>query len=101
MTNLKPYFSLYTFGDEAETRSELARLSLAKLQTITRVSAGEVMIVGDAVADIEAARAVGAVSIAVATGFHSLEELARANPDYLWANLLAVRTDFLLDLVGG
>jgi phosphoglycolate phosphatase len=97
VTNLKPYFNLTTFGDEAETRPELARLSLTKLQTITKVPAREVMIVGDAVADVEAAQAIGAISVAVATGFHSLEELAKADPDYLCTDLQNFKRKVLQD----
>jgi phosphoglycolate phosphatase len=94
VTGLKPYFSLFTFGDEANSRPELAKLSLAKLQNLTGLSAEQVLIIGDAVGDVEAAQAIGAVSVAVATGFHSVAELVEAKPDFVYANLITFKQGF-------
>lgn len=44
---------------------------------------GEVYMVGDAVSDIQAARAAGVKSVAVAWGHQSRQKLAAENPDFL------------------
>jgi phosphoglycolate phosphatase len=45
------------------------------------------MVVGDTPADVSCARALGAVAVAVMTGFSTREELAATQPDYLIDNL--------------
>jgi phosphoglycolate phosphatase-like HAD superfamily hydrolase len=86
---LHTYFRLFTFGTEAESRSELARLSLNKLRAFVdpRLIPEQVVIIGDSVIDVQAALEVGALSLAVATGFHSRDELAACNPHWLFADL--------------
>jgi phosphoglycolate phosphatase-like HAD superfamily hydrolase len=42
---------------------------------------------GDSVRDVECGQQFGALTIAVATGFHSREKLSAAGPDYLLTNL--------------
>ena len=43
--------------------------------------------IGDTPLDVQCARAVGAKAVAVATGWHPVEELAAHKPDYLFADL--------------
>jgi phosphoglycolate phosphatase-like HAD superfamily hydrolase len=45
------------------------------------------VIIGDTPRDIGCARAYGATAIAVATGWHSLEDLAAHRPDHAFADL--------------
>jgi phosphoglycolate phosphatase len=45
------------------------------------------VIIGDSIRDVECGRLFGALTIAVATGFHSKEELLKAEPDYPFDNL--------------
>ena len=47
----------------------------------------DVVIIGDSIRDVECGKLFGALTIAVATGFHSEEELLKAEPDYLFKNL--------------
>lgn len=93
---LHSYFRLFTFGTEAESRSELARLSLNKLRALVgpQLTPEQVVIIGDSVIDIQAALEVGALSLAVATGFHSCNELAACNPHWLFPDL--TDTDLLV-----
>jgi phosphoglycolate phosphatase-like HAD superfamily hydrolase len=44
-------------------------------------------VIGDTPLDIQCARAIGARVIAVATGLHTVEELAPLKPDLLLADL--------------
>jgi phosphoglycolate phosphatase-like HAD superfamily hydrolase len=46
-----------------------------------------IVIIGDSVRDIECGKLFSALTIAVATGFHSEEELLKVEPDYLFDNL--------------
>lgn len=59
------------FGDRHRDRGELARETVG--------GRGDVVLIGDTPLDIAAARACGARSVAVATGDHSVEELAGAD----------------------
>jgi phosphoglycolate phosphatase-like HAD superfamily hydrolase len=54
----------------------------------------EVIIVGDTLADIACARAIGAVAVAVATGFEKVEDLQAAKPDYFLNDLTEFSTVF-------
>ena len=77
------------FGDEHADRDELARRALARArERVVASGAGDggaaftrVVLVGDTPSDVGAARAIGAVSVAVATGGFSRAELAAAGAD--------------------
>ncbi|MCU0694262.1 MAG: haloacid dehalogenase-like hydrolase [Polyangiaceae bacterium] len=79
------------YGDDAETRAELLEIGARKCD-----ASGElpVVIVGDTPHDIVAARAIGAVCLAVATGCYDAAQLRAAGPahvlDYLDATLVDV-----------
>jgi phosphoglycolate phosphatase-like HAD superfamily hydrolase len=49
--------------------------------------ASEVAVVGDTPRDVDAARAVGALSVAVATGAYSVEQLRATGADHVLATL--------------
>ena len=46
-----------------------------------------IVVIGDSLRDIECGKLFSAVTIAVATGFHSKAELSKAEPDYLFKDL--------------
>jgi phosphoglycolate phosphatase len=83
------YFRFGAFADDAERRNDLGRHALRRARELHGVEfpPQSVWIVGDTPHDIECARAVGANSLAVATGLHSLEELAAHRPTALLGNL--------------
>ncbi len=80
-------FALGAFGDEHVHRDDVARaahLLLSKHDaTADRLSLERLWVIGDTPADIQCARAIGAKSIAVATGIYSHDVLAAAAPDCL------------------
>jgi phosphoglycolate phosphatase len=80
-------FALGAFGDEHVHRDDVARaahLLLSKhAATADRMSLERLWVIGDTPADIQCARAIGAKSIAVATGIYSRDVLAAAAPDCL------------------
>jgi phosphoglycolate phosphatase-like HAD superfamily hydrolase len=76
-------FRFGVFGDEAWRRVDLGPIALARAQELTgrTFSASETVVVGDARADVECGRAIGARVVAVATGRTTAEELRAAGAD--------------------
>jgi phosphoglycolate phosphatase-like HAD superfamily hydrolase len=88
-TGLDKYFKFSVYGTEAKSRADMARLAIKKAEQLTgaRFKGKDVVIVGDSVHDVECGKQLNALTIAVATGFHSDEELLSKKPDYLFENL--------------
>jgi phosphoglycolate phosphatase len=89
---LRQYFRFGAFGEMAKTRAGLARLAIREARSrgwISRKS--RVSLIGDAPADILAARANGIRMIAVKTGITPPEELRALAPDFLIPNLRHLR----------
>lgn len=86
---LHEFFDFGGFGDRYVHRNDVAReaLELIRRRLGADFDPSDVWVVGDTPADVECARAIGANAIAVATGIFSAEELAAANPDFLWNDL--------------
>ncbi|MBZ0275464.1 MAG: HAD hydrolase-like protein, partial [Anaerolineae bacterium] len=86
------WFAVGAYGSESLDRNDLPFLALERAERLRGhpIPAESVVVVGDTPADVACARAVGAVSIAVRTGFSSPESLNAARPDYLLDDL----TDF-------
>ncbi len=86
---LNDYFAFGGFGCDAEAREELIGIGARRGAARLGVPWDEcrVVVIGDTARDIEAARAIGAECLAVATGFVSREELAALGPTYCVADL--------------
>jgi phosphoglycolate phosphatase-like HAD superfamily hydrolase len=82
-------FRVGAFGHEADTRDELPRLAVERAAALTghTFSGKQVVIIGDTPSDVTCGRSIGAMSIAVLTGWSSREELQIAGPDYLFDDL--------------
>jgi phosphoglycolate phosphatase-like HAD superfamily hydrolase len=94
---LRPYFRFGAFAEQAKDRSGLARLAIREARRQKWIdSSSRISLIGDHPNDVNAARANGARSIAVATGVISLEELQSHSPDVLLADLRDIRLDMLL-----
>lgn len=74
---LAGYFALGGYGCDSPVRAELVAAAIARGRE--RADIGEVVVVGDTVHDITAARACGAVACAVATGSDPAEALGHAD----------------------
>jgi phosphoglycolate phosphatase len=87
--NLYHYFAFGGFGDLHLCRDDVAREALAAVHGHLNGAAhlGDLWVIGDTPLDIRCARAIGARVAAVATGWHSQEELAAADPDLLLPDL--------------
>lgn len=76
------WFGPSAYGDEAVDRNDLARLAVKRAGTLENV-----IVVGDTVLDVQCARAVDAVAVAVKTGYEDPEKLKNSQPDYLLEDL--------------
>ncbi len=83
------HFSLGGYGDHHADRDRVAHEALAacRAQLGAELAAEEIWVVGDTPLDVRCARAIGAHAVAVATGWHSRERLADAQPDLLLDDL--------------
>jgi len=83
-------FACGGFGDSHYERDDVARAALAEVRSHLKrdVDSGEVWVIGDTPLDVQCARAIGAKVVAVATGWHPVEELGTHGPDYLYTDLV-------------
>jgi phosphoglycolate phosphatase-like HAD superfamily hydrolase len=86
---LYEHFAYGGFGDNHFDRDDVAREALAavRLHHGSAARVDRIWVIGDTPLDVRCARAIGARAVAVATGWHSLEELAACEPDLLFADL--------------
>lgn len=77
------HFGFGGFGDDHFDRDDVAREALAAVRRHVHpeVNGDRIWVIGDTPLDVRCARAIGARVVAVATGIHTLEELAVAGPD--------------------
>jgi phosphoglycolate phosphatase len=86
--NLNRFFIFGAYGSDSADRAELTGLAIEKASRLhARLTPSQVFVVGDTPKDIEAARAAGAVSVGVATGHYSVDELTAAGGDQVLASL--------------
>ena len=83
------WFTFGAYGHESADRNDLPRLALERAveQAGRDVSPERVLVVGDTVRDVEAARSVGARVAIVETGKAANESLRAAEPDWLIPDL--------------
>lgn len=85
---LEGYFTFGGFGSDHAERSKFIQQAIVRAVEINADrSISQLTVIGDAPQDIEAGQAVGAVTISVATGKTSKEQLADCRPDYLLDDL--------------
>jgi len=98
--NLHEFFSFGLWGDNAETRVEIAQKVFHKAQKFFRQNflSRDIVVVGDTIHDIQCGKAIGAVTIAVKTGGHTREQLYEKRPDLLVDSLMDERVLSLLGL---
>lgn len=86
---LLPFFPLLAFGDQVKEREQILQKALTQVPWVYGLDPNEIQLVtiGDAITDIRAGKAFGAITIAVANGKTSLDQLADCQPDFLFPNL--------------
>jgi phosphoglycolate phosphatase len=82
------HFLFGGFGDDHFDRDDVAREALLAVHRHCNGQAipERIWVIGDTPLDVRCARAIGARAVAVATGWHSLDELAECGPDLLIAD---------------
>lgn len=83
------WFPIGAFGDDAIERDDLAQIARDRAAAHYGSPAGQIVVIGDTPADVACARAIGAVAVAVTTGYASEAELAACDPDHLLPDLTA------------
>jgi phosphoglycolate phosphatase len=85
-------FQTGAFADDHEERDHLAAIARNRGNRILRenLRGDQVLVIGDTPLDIRCARAIGAKTLAVATGSHPLEELKQFRPEWAVPNLRAL-----------
>ena len=80
---LDGYFDVGGFGEESEFRADLVPVALAAAGRSSEhpIRPGDVVVVGDTPFDVEAGKAHGTLTIGVATGGPTADELIRAGAD--------------------
>jgi phosphoglycolate phosphatase-like HAD superfamily hydrolase len=85
--DLIQFFPGGAFAEDTGDRSSIAQRALEIARSAGPVADGGIFVIGDTPHDIECANAIGARTIAVATGGYSLEELEGHRPWRLFAEL--------------
>jgi phosphoglycolate phosphatase-like HAD superfamily hydrolase len=89
---LDGYFRFGAFGETAKTRAGLAKAAIREARQRGWIAHGSpISLIGDAPADVLAAQKNRIRAIAVRTGITPADDLVRLKPDFLLANLRALR----------
>jgi phosphoglycolate phosphatase len=97
--NIWRYFEFGAYADDSHLRNELGPFALARAKEKLGIDfpSERVWIIGDTPHDIACGKAIGAKTIAVATGAFSVEELSALSPTHTFKDLSD--TQALLNLV--
>jgi phosphoglycolate phosphatase len=88
---LNSYFKVGGFGSDAICRTELTRLAIKKAEEKFCFKAdNNVFLFGDTPQDIKAGKGAGTITLGVATGIYSKEQLENAGADFVLENLKGV-----------
>jgi len=87
--DLWDYFEFGAFADDSSIRDELGPFALARAEETLGIKfpPERVYIIGDTPHDIACGKAIGAKTIAVATGAFSVEQLSALNPTHTFKDL--------------
>jgi phosphoglycolate phosphatase-like HAD superfamily hydrolase len=86
--NLNRYFLFGAYGSDSPDRGQLTTLAIGKAALLhDELTPERVFVVGDTPHDVEATKSAGAVSVGVASGHFSTDELVAAGGDYVLASL--------------
>lgn len=86
--NLNRFFIFGAYGSDSPDRAELTGIAIEKATRLhAHLTPAQVFVVGDTPHDVDATRQAGAVSVGVATGHYSVDELAEAGADHVLGSL--------------
>ncbi len=83
------YFPFGAFADGIHERDDVARGALKEVASHLKreIHPSNIWVIGDTPLDVKCARAIGARAVAVATGWHPLEELHASRADWVLPDL--------------
>lgn len=83
------HFPIGAYGHESPLREDLTRLAQQRAEKHAQrtFAPRDIFVIGDTPADIQAARAIDAVAVAVETGYAPRQSLIECQPDYLLGDL--------------
>ncbi|HLN60339.1 MAG TPA: HAD family hydrolase [Symbiobacteriaceae bacterium] len=93
--DLNRYFPTGGFGEDGATRAELIARAIDRSEEQYGCKFDRVLVIGDTPHDIACGKANGCLTVGVATGYHSREELLQCGADLVLPDLGAVH-DVLL-----
>jgi phosphoglycolate phosphatase-like HAD superfamily hydrolase len=86
--NLNRFFIFGAYGSDSPDRAELTGIAIEKATRLhAHLTPAQVFVVGDTPHDVDATREAGAVSVGVASGHYSADELAKAGADHVVSSL--------------
>jgi phosphoglycolate phosphatase-like HAD superfamily hydrolase len=86
--NLNRFFIFGAYGSDSPDRAELTGIGIEKAARLhAGLSPSQVFVVGDTPRDLDAAKAAGAVSVGVASGNFSVDELLAAGGNHVLGSL--------------
>jgi phosphoglycolate phosphatase-like HAD superfamily hydrolase len=88
-TGYAQHFKCGGFGQDADQRPDVLRAGVRRAEALLGhpVAPRDVWVVGDSVRDVQAAQAIGATSVAIASGWQDLATLKAADPEHLFDNM--------------
>ncbi len=83
------YFRFGGYGSDAEHRPDVLRIGVKRGEEMAGkpFAARDVIVIGDNIRDVQAGQAIGATTVAVASGPMGMDELAATQPDHLFLDL--------------
>ena len=95
-TGLFPLFKVGAYGSDSALRADLPAVAVARAEALDgRLYAGKgIVVIGDTPADVECGASLGVTAVAVATGRHTVDELAVHAPDHLFADFSGWRSAY-------
>ena len=87
-TGLFSLFKVGAYGSDSALRADLPAVAVARAEALDgrRYAGKDIVVIGDTPADVECGASLGVTAVAVATGRHTVDELAACAPDHLFAD---------------
>ncbi len=84
--DLMKYFSFGGYGSDSEDRPTVLRTAVKRGEKLAKrtFATHEIVVIGDNIRDVQAGKAIGALTVAVASGPMTYEELSASRPDHLF-----------------
>lgn len=80
-------FHFIVSGEQTTNRIKLMKIAVKKAHKETKQEFEKIIVIGDSIHDIEAGRAVNAITIATLTGRHTKTQLKAKKANYIFKNL--------------